>query len=126
MLIRRLAVIGVGLIGGSLARALRAAGEVGEIVGCGRGRENLQQATQLGVIDRYSHDIGEAVEAADLVFIAVPLGSMEDAFRAMRDHLAEDAVLTDGGSAKGSVVQACRNAFGEMPPHFVPGHPIAG
>lgn len=126
MLIRRLAVIGVGLIGGSLARALRAAGEVGEIVGCGRGRENLQQAVQLGVIDRYSQDIGEAVEAADMVFVAVPLGSMEDAFRAMRGHLAVDAVLTDGGSAKGSVVQACGDAFGQVPANFVPGHPIAG
>jgi prephenate dehydrogenase len=126
MLIRRLAVIGVGLIGGSLARALRAAGEVGEVVGCGRGRPNLEQAVELGVIDRFSQDIGEAVQGADLVFLAVPLGAMESAFMAMRDRLEHGAVVTDGGSAKGSVVAACQVAFGEHASCFVPGHPIAG
>jgi prephenate dehydrogenase len=126
MLIRRLTVIGVGLIGGSLARALRKAGEVGEIVGCGRGRPNLERAVELGVIDRYSYDIGAAVQGADMVFLAVPLGAMREAFGAMRVHLSPDAVITDGGSTKRSVVEACRDAFGELPPGFVPGHPIAG
>jgi prephenate dehydrogenase len=124
--IRRLAVIGVGLIGGSLARALRAAGLVDEVVGCGRGKANLDQAVALGVIDRYSHDVGEAVAGADVVFLAVPLGAMRDAFAAMRETLAVDAVLTDGGSAKGSVVADCRAAAPELLPRFVPGHPIAG
>ena len=73
--IGRLAVIGVGLIGGSLARALRAAACVDEIVGCGRGRANLDKAVELGVIDRYSHDVAEAVRGADLVFLGVPLGA---------------------------------------------------
>ena len=100
MLIRRLAVIGVGLIGGSLVRALRAVGEVGEVVGCGRGKPNLERALALGVIDRYTHQIDEAVQDADLVFLAVPLGAMGQAFRSMRDHLQPDAVITDGGSAK--------------------------
>ena len=68
----RLAVIGVGLIGGSLARALRAVGVVDEVIGCGRGKANLEQAVELGVIDRYTHDVGEAVRHADLVFLAVP------------------------------------------------------
>ncbi len=125
-MIRRLAVVGVGLIGGSLARALRAAGEVGEIVGCGRGKANLDRAVELGVIDRYSHDVAEAVAGADAVFVAVPLGAMRDAFAAMRDHLAPDAVVTDGGSAKGSVVADARAALGERVRLFVPGHPIAG
>ncbi len=125
-MIRRLAVIGVGLIGGSLARALRAEGAVGEVVGCGRGIENLETAMRLGIIDRYTHDIGEAVEGADLVFLAVPLGAMRSAFEAMRGHLSPDAVVTDGGSVKGSVVRDCVAVFGEMPPWFVPGHPIAG
>ncbi len=125
-MIRRLAIIGVGLIGGSLARALRAAGAVGEVVGCGRGRENLEQALALGVIDRFTHDPAEAVAGADLVFLAVPLGAMEDTFRAMAGALAEDAVVTDGGSAKASVVAACRAAFPGGLPGFVPGHPIAG
>ncbi len=126
MLIRRLAVIGVGLIGGSLARALRKVGEVDEVVGCGRGRPNLEKALELGVIDRYTQDIGEAVRGADLVFLSLPLGAMGAAFDAMRDQLDPAAVVTDGGSAKGSVVAACEAAFGSQAAKFVPGHPIAG
>jgi len=125
-MIRKLAVIGVGLIGGSLARALRKAGEVQEVVGCGRGKANLEKALELGVIDSYTHDIGEAVEGADMVFLAVPLGAMKDAFTAMVGHLAEDAVITDGGSSKASVVADAEAAFGEVPAMLVPGHPIAG
>ncbi|MEW7980993.1 MAG: prephenate dehydrogenase/arogenate dehydrogenase family protein [gamma proteobacterium symbiont of Phacoides pectinatus] len=126
MRLGRLAVIGVGLIGGSLARALRAAGAVEHVVGCGRGRANLEKARELGVIDSYTHDVGEAVSGADLVFLAVPLGAMASTFAAMRGHLKEDAVITDGGSVKASVIEDCRAAFGELPSGFVPGHPIAG
>jgi len=125
-MIRRLAVIGVGLIGGSLAQALREANGVGEVVGCGRGKPNLEKAVELGVIDRYTHDVGEAVEGADMIFLAVPLGAMEAAFRAMRGRLAPDAVITDGGSVKGSVVEDAKKAFGSVPANLVPGHPIAG
>jgi prephenate dehydrogenase len=124
--IARLAVIGVGLIGGSLARALRSAGAVEEVVGCGRGKENLERAVDLGVIDRYSQDIGEAVAGADLVFLAVPLGAMRGAFRALQGRLAAGAVVTDGGSAKASVVRDAEAVFGAPPAWFVPGHPIAG
>jgi prephenate dehydrogenase len=124
--IERLAVIGVGLIGGSLARALRAAGAVREVVGCGRGRANLDKAIALGVVDRYTHDVAEAVAGADLVFLAVPLGAMRAAFEAMRGRLAAGAVVTDGGSAKACVVADARAAFGAVPAALVPGHPIAG
>jgi prephenate dehydrogenase len=126
MKIRKLAVIGVGLIGGSLARALRKAGSVEQIVGCGRGRENLEKAVELGVIDSYTHDIGEAVQGADMVFLAIPLGAMKMALAAMKDHLADDVVITDGGSCKGSVVEDARQVFGNEPARLVPGHPIAG
>ena len=126
MLIRRLAIIGVGLIGGSLAQALRKADAVREVFGCGRGKPNLDTAIELGVIDHYTHDVGEAVEGADMVFLAVPLGAMGQAFEAMKGHLAPDAVITDGGSTKGSVVDDAIQAFGEVPSNFVPGHPIAG
>lgn len=125
-MIQRLAIIGVGLIGGSLARALRRAGAVDEVVGCGRSLGNLQRAVELGVIDRYSQDPAEAVAGADLVFLAVPLGAMAATFAAIRDHLAPAAILTDGGSVKGSVVEDARQVFGQPPPRFVPGHPIAG
>jgi prephenate dehydrogenase len=126
MLIQRLAVIGVGLIGGSLARALREAKAVGEVVGCGRSRPNLQRAVELGVIDRYTHDPAEAVVGADMVFIAVPLGAIAGVFEAMKDALPAEAVITDGGSVKASVVDDARRVFGAPPANFVPGHPIAG
>lgn len=123
---RRLALIGVGLIGGSLARALRAADMVDEVVGCGRGRDNLDKAVELGVIDSFTHEVAEAVTGADLIFVAVPLGAMRACFAAMRGHLAADAIITDGGSTKASVVADARAAFGGLPPRLVPGHPIAG
>jgi len=126
MIIDRLAVVGVGLIGGSLARALREAGEVGEVVGCDLSIDNLQRAMDLRVVDRFSTDVGEAVEGADVVFLAVPLGAMRATFEAMKGHLKPGVVLTDGGSAKGSVVEDCKAVFGEIPAGLVPGHPIAG
>jgi prephenate dehydrogenase len=125
-LIQRLCVIGVGLIGGSLARALREAGQVGEIIGCGRGADNLRAAVRLGVIDRYETDPASAVVGADVVVIAVPLGAIEAVLRVIAPHLAADAVLTDAGSAKGSVVADVERVYGYIPPNFVPGHPIAG
>lgn len=125
-LIRRLCLIGVGLIGGSLARALREAGEVGEVIGCGRGEANLQAAVRLGVIDRYVTDPAQAVAGADVVLLAVPLGAMAAVLRVIAPHLEPDAVLTDAGSAKGSVVADVERVYGHIPPHFVPGHPIAG
>jgi prephenate dehydrogenase len=125
-MIHRLAVIGVGLIGGSLARAVRAAGQVEEVVGCGRSLANLERAVELGVIDRFCQDPGDAVAAADMVFLAVPVGAMAPIFSAVKGHLTEEAVMTDGGSVKGSVVSDAIGAFGSLPPRFVPGHPIAG
>ncbi|MGB5259306.1 MAG: prephenate dehydrogenase/arogenate dehydrogenase family protein [Gammaproteobacteria bacterium] len=125
-MIQRLCIIGVGLIGGSLARALRMAGACNEIVGAGRDPGHLQQAVELGVIDRYETDIAAAVRDADMVFVAVPVGAMAAVFTAMKDSLPDTAILTDGGSAKGSVIAAAEQAFGRVPARFVPGHPIAG
>jgi prephenate dehydrogenase len=124
--INRLCIIGVGLIGGSLARALRAAGFCKEVVGGGRDPEHLQQAVDLGVIDRFDTDLAAAVAGADMVLVAVPLGAMQTVFSKIRDHLEDNAVLTDAGSAKGSVIEAAQQAFGSVPEWFVPGHPIAG
>ncbi len=125
-LIQRLCIIGVGLIGGSLARALREAGEVGEVIGCGRGEANLQAAVRLGVVDRYDTDPAHAVAGADVVVVAVPLGAMEAVLRSTVPHLAPEAIVTDVGSAKGSVVADVARVYGGIPPRFVPGHPIAG
>ncbi|HTP65517.1 MAG TPA: prephenate dehydrogenase/arogenate dehydrogenase family protein [Geobacteraceae bacterium] len=124
-LINRLTIIGVGLIGGSLARALRAKGEVGEIVGVGRGAPNLQRAVELGVIDRYTHDPVEGVAGADMVFLAIPVCSIVAMIERIAPHLAPGCVVTDGGSVKGEIVDACEPL---MPSgtFFVGGHPIAG
>lgn len=126
LLIPRLCIIGVGLIGGSLARALKEAACVGEVIGAGRHEASLQKAMELGVIDRYATDLRMAVANADVVVVAVPLGAMYPVFAAIADYLPSGCVLTDVGSAKGSVVDEVRRAFGRIPPTFVPGHPIAG
>ena len=126
ILIPRLCVIGVGLIGGSLARALREAGAVGEIVGAGRNEDNLRAAIRLGVVDRYYTDPAAAVGGANVVVVAVPLGAMERVLRAIMPHLAPGCVVTDVGSAKGCVVADVERVYGYIPPNFVPGHPIAG
>ncbi|MCW8827750.1 MAG: prephenate dehydrogenase/arogenate dehydrogenase family protein [Gammaproteobacteria bacterium] len=125
-MIKRLTIIGVGLIGGSLARALRVAGACEEIVGWGRSPEPLQRALELGVIDRAESDIAAAVKGADVVLIGVPVGAMEAVLQQLKPHLEPQAVVTDVGSTKGSVVAAARKVFGILPPRFIPGHPIAG
>ena len=122
----RLCIVGVGLIGGSLARALRAAGATGEIVGCGRDAAHLQQALALGVIDRFDTDPAAAVRGADVVVLATPLGAMRGLFAAIAGRLDDACVITDVGSTKGSVVADARAGLGAELGRFVPGHPIAG
>jgi prephenate dehydrogenase len=124
--IDRLAIIGVGLIGASLALALKKAGAVGHIVGCGRSRENLQKGIELGVIDSYTTSIADAVKNADVVVLATPLGAMKMAFEQINNGISEQAIVTDAGSAKGSVIEIAKVALGTKISQFVPGHPIAG
>lgn len=126
MRIKRLAIIGLGLIGGSLACALRKANAVEHIIGCGRSLANLQRGIQLGVIDSYTQDVGAAVTDADIVFVAVPLGAMHSVFSSMDGKLKPDAVVTDGGSAKAAVVADFAAACAQHRHQFVPGHPVAG
>lgn len=125
-MIDRLCIFGVGLIGGSLALALREAGYCKHIIGCSRDTSHLARAKQLGVIDEYTTDPARAVRNADIVFLAVPLGAMQTILEKIKDHLSSDTIITDGGSAKGCVQQAAIDVFGELPPRFIPGHPIAG
>lgn len=123
----RVAIIGVGLIGGSLACALRAQGAAEHVVGCGRDRRNLERAVELGVIDAWTHDPAEAVRGADLVVVAVTLGATADILARIAPVLAPQAIITDVGSAKRCVLEAAR---AQLPPthyaRFVAGHPIAG
>ena len=125
-MIDRLCVIGVGLIGGSLARDLRRLGLCNEVVGCSRRRANLERARALGIIDRYALDPAEAVRGADAVVLSVPLGAMSDIMRALRPGLGDEAIVSDVGSAKRSVIASAKAAFGTVPANFVPAHPIAG
>jgi len=122
---KRMAVIGVGLIGGSLARILRQQGEVGEIVGIGRTEPNLQRAVELGVIDRYCQDPCQGVQGADLVFLATPVCAIASVLEKIAPYLAPGCVVTDGGSVKESVVAACEPLM-PVGTSFVGGHPIAG
>lgn len=124
-LIKRLCIVGVGLIGGSLARILRQRGEVGEVVGVGRGEANLKKGVELGVIDRYSHDLASGVADADMVFLATPVCTIADLVREMAPHLAPGCIVTDGGSVKEEIVNACEPLL-QSGTHFVGGHPIAG
>ncbi|PID45233.1 MAG: prephenate dehydrogenase [Proteobacteria bacterium] len=125
-MIKRLSIFGVGLIGGSLALALKKANYCEHIVGCSRCAEGLEKAIELGVIDSYTLDPAEAVKEADMILLAVPMGAMAAVLSAIKGHTAADAVITDAGSAKGSVVAAAESVFGEIPANFVPGHPLAG
>lgn len=126
MLFERATIVGLGLIGGSLARALRRASLCGSITGFGRRETALQQAVEHGVIDHYSLDVPEAVDGADVVVLATPLSTTENLMRAMNEGLKPDCIVTDVGSAKGVVVAAARNALADRLPFFVPAHPIAG
>jgi len=124
-----LAVVGVGLIGGSFALALREARRVGTVIGVGRGRANLDAAIVRGIVDRavtLDRPWTREIEAADLVLVATPLGEYPALFSALAAHPPAHAIVTDAGSTKESVIAAVRAHLGAPAARFVPGHPIAG
>lgn len=124
-MIKTLAVIGVGLIGGSFALALKQAGVVERVIGIDSDQENLALALSLGVIDEAASCLADGLVQAQVVFIAVPVGSIALVVRQAVPYLAPGCIVTDGGSVKDEVLQACLPL---MPTgtHFVGGHPIAG
>ena len=125
MIIKRLAVIGVGLIGGSFALALRRAGVVGRIIGVDTDIDNLVHARSLGIIDEIADNAVSAVSGADVVFISVPVCAIASVVRDISPALPAGCIVTDGGSVKAAIVSQCDSL---MPPgcRFVGGHPIAG
>lgn len=125
-MLKRLCIIGVGLIGGSFARALRESGLVQEVVGVDSDPNNLHEAKALGIIDHGFSRIDEGVCGADCVFISVPVGSMTEIFRQLAPVWQNAAVYTDAGSTKRDVLASLESVFGAVPPNYVPGHPIAG
>ncbi|WKJ88741.1 prephenate dehydrogenase/arogenate dehydrogenase family protein [Methylomonas montana] len=124
----RLCIIGIGLIGGSIARAARAQGLCREVVAYGREKNlpNMQLAKQLGVIDQFYTDIAAALQNTDYVIVATPVGSMRAIFEQIKPYWNPDSLYSDAGSTKGSVVSALEAVFGSVPTNFVLAHPIAG
>jgi len=121
----KVVIFGVGLIGGSFALGLKAAGAAKRVIGLGRTAANLEHALELGVIDEASDDPAVVVEA-DLVLIATPVGQMGTIMEAIAPHLGADTVVTDGGSTKQDVVALAYRLLNSHAAQFVPGHPIAG
>ncbi len=124
--INQITILAVGLIGGSLAKALKANGFSGEIVGWGRREVSLKKGLELGVIDRYSLDLSEAVKGADLIVVATPTLIAADMIKQLASIADEQVIITDVASVKGNLLVAAKEAFGKVPPNLVLGHPIAG
>ncbi|RUA06427.1 MAG: prephenate dehydrogenase/arogenate dehydrogenase family protein [Gammaproteobacteria bacterium] len=122
----KICIIGVGLIGGSFALGLKKAGKVHNIVGYSRNENNLKMAVELGVIDSYSIDIGQALSGVDMVLIATPVNSFQSVLEMIKPHIDENVIISDVGSTKGSVIAMAKTVFGIMPSRFIPAHPIAG
>lgn len=121
-----LAVIGVGLIGGSLALALKRRGRVGRVIGAGRSRASLEKALRLGAIDAIAAHPAQAAEAADLILLSAPVGATADLLEAIAPALDADKIATDVGSVKGGVCAAAEAVLGARAGRFVPAHPVAG
>jgi cyclohexadieny/prephenate dehydrogenase len=122
---KRVALIGLGLIASSMAHAMRAKGLAGEIVGHAKSAETRATALEIGICDRVCATAAEAVQGADLVVLAVPVGAMAEIAAEIGPHLAKGCTVTDVGSVKQAVIAAVAPYMPEGV-HFIPGHPMAG
>ncbi len=122
----RIAILGIGLIGGSLARALKRHNAVGKIIAYDYNEDALNKAYALGVADEIYTDPIKAAENADIIILATPITAMGSLVREILPHLKNDAVMSDVGSTKGSVLESIQAEIGYLPERFVPAHPIAG
>ncbi len=120
-----IAIVGVGLIGGSLAAALKANGKAGRVLGVGRHRASLAQAKDLGLIDEVL-SLEQAVKRADIVILATPVGAIPHLLKTMAPSLQPHTIVTDVGSTKQAIVEQAAQCLKEKVSQFVPGHPIAG
>lgn len=123
---KKLVIFGVGLIGGSVALALKQARFTSHIVGVGRTTASLDEALALGVIDSAETDVSKALDAADLVLIAAPVAQTTTILQSIKPHLNKQTIITDAGSTKGDVLAAAHTVLGAQLNQFVGGHPIAG
>jgi len=121
----RVVIVGVGLIGGSLALALKRAGVVGTVVGVGRSPASLQKALDLGVIDEAA-TLADAARGASVIVLCAPVAQNFALLHALEPHLQPGTIVTDAGSTKSDVIMAAKTALGDKVAQFVPAHPIAG
>ena len=125
VLFNRIALIGVGLIGSSLARVIRRDGLAGEVVGCARTEATRKVAMELGIVDSVTEDAAAAAEGADLVVLCTPVGAVAEIARQIGPRLKPGAIVTDVGSVKRAVIDAVAPHLPDGV-HLVPAHPIAG
>jgi prephenate dehydrogenase len=125
--VEKVLVIGLGLIGGSLARSLKLSGFAGHVSGYGYRDVSLKKGLELGVIDSYSLDLEEALAGADIVVIGTPTLTANEMLKRVLPAVGPDTVITDVASVKGSLLKTARDVCqGKLPPNLVLGHPIAG
>lgn len=122
----RVVIVGVGLIGGSLALSLKRAGVVGTVVGVGRSAASLEKARMLGVIDEAAESLADAARGASLIVLCAPVAQNFALLHALEPHLEPGTIVTDAGSTKSDVIMAAKTALGDKVAQFVPAHPIAG
>lgn len=123
---KKLVIFGVGLIGGSVALALKKAGVNTQIVGVGRTRQSLNEALNLDIIDVAESDIQAAVHDADVIMLAAPVAQTTQILKNIQPFLQANTVITDAGSTKGDVLNSAKTVLGSQFNQFIGGHPIAG
>ena len=125
-MINKITIVGVGLIGGSLARALKEKNLAKTVFGYGRDRSRLEEAKKSNILDDYSTQIEEAVNHADIIVIATPVGTFRNIFNEVKPLIANDVIISDVGSTKTNIVDIAKEILGDKSQCFVPAHPIAG
>ena len=125
-MINKITIIGVGLIGGSLARALKEKNLAKTVFGYGRELSRLEEAKKCNIIDEYSTQIEEAINHADIIVIATPVGTFRNIFNEVKPLIANDVIISDVGSTKTKIVDIAKEILGDKSQCFVPAHPIAG
>ena len=125
-MLNKITIIGVGLIGGSLAKAIKANQLANKVCGYGRDQSRLEKAKNTNIIDELSTNIDEAVKGADIVVIATPVGTFKQILEAIEPLITEQVIISDVGSTKTNIVKIVNEVLGEKSKCFVPAHPIAG
>ena len=125
-MINKITIVGVGLIGGSLAKALKEKNLAKTVFGYGRDRSRLDEAKKHNLIDDYSTQIEEAVNHADIIVIATPVGTFRNIFSEVKPLIVDDVIISDVGSTKTNIVDIAKEILGDKSQCFVPAHPIAG